>query len=235
VPEVSLLALLQEQHEAMADVMMLRRPSSSPEQRAMADAAIAVWRKVQAFLSTKEPKMKTYIGIKQIEAEPCDESGFYPEKAFEATHTDPLAQGREGYRVRYPDGYVSWSPADVFEAAYVEVDPGEATLILGHLSTALLGFGSHPGASDEVPGFLPPPHGPDCYDRTGERRAQDLHMALDLAGKSGVPWTPDEVLRVAAKFTSFLEGLVVLDGQGQSASESLQETYQRLTGKPTEA
>jgi chemotaxis protein CheY-P-specific phosphatase CheC len=47
-------ALLQEQHEAMADVMMLRRPSSSPEQRAMADSAIAVWRKVEVFLASRK-------------------------------------------------------------------------------------------------------------------------------------------------------------------------------------
>lgn len=27
-------------------------------------------------------------------------------------------QGRSGYLVEYPDGYKSWSPKDVFEAAY---------------------------------------------------------------------------------------------------------------------
>lgn len=47
--------------------------------------------------------MKTYIGTKIIQAEP-KESG-----------------GQHGYRVIYADGYESWSPKDVFEAAYVEM------------------------------------------------------------------------------------------------------------------
>lgn len=44
--------------------------------------------------------MKQYIGTKLIEAEPA------------------VKEGREGYRVRYADGYESWSPKDVFERAY---------------------------------------------------------------------------------------------------------------------
>lgn len=47
--------------------------------------------------------MKHYIGTKIIQAEP-KESG-----------------GEQGYRVVYSDGYESWSPKDVFEAAYVEM------------------------------------------------------------------------------------------------------------------
>lgn len=45
--------LLQLQHEAMADVMTLRRISETPAQRAKAEAAIAVWRKVEAFLEKR--------------------------------------------------------------------------------------------------------------------------------------------------------------------------------------
>ena len=44
--------------------------------------------------------MKTYIGTKIIEAEPG--------KRGEET----------GFKVRYPDGYVSWSPTQPFEDAY---------------------------------------------------------------------------------------------------------------------
>ena len=43
-----------------------------------------------------------HIGCKQIEA-------------WEQEHED----GRPGYAVKYPDGYVSWSPKDVFEKAYL--------------------------------------------------------------------------------------------------------------------
>ena len=42
-----------------------------------------------------------YIGVKQIEAWELDKDGI------------------PGYAVRYPDGYESWSPKAVFEAAYL--------------------------------------------------------------------------------------------------------------------
>lgn len=48
--------------------------------------------------------MKKYIGTKLIEAEPA------------------MQKGREGYIVRYADGYESWSPKDVFEEAYRPID-----------------------------------------------------------------------------------------------------------------
>lgn len=42
-----------------------------------------------------------YIGTKQIEAWPQGKDG------------------QPGYAVKYSDGYISWSPKDVFEAAYL--------------------------------------------------------------------------------------------------------------------
>lgn len=56
--------------------------------------------------------MKPYIGAKILLAEPQEKDG------------------RPGYRVRYPDGYESWSPADTFETAYRRVTNGEASLIV---------------------------------------------------------------------------------------------------------
>lgn len=62
-------------------------------------------------MEDKEKKgMKKYIGCKCVEAEPC--------KAWKEMGTHKI--GEDGYRVAYPDGYVTWSPKDVFEAAYVE-------------------------------------------------------------------------------------------------------------------
>ena len=70
--------------------------------------------------------MKKYIGMKQIEAEPAwrcsDENGNtvitrHPHEAF-----PNFTCVEEGYRVCYPDGYESWSPRAVFEAAYRETD-----------------------------------------------------------------------------------------------------------------
>lgn len=50
--------------------------------------------------------MKNYIGTKTIKAEP------------------EAKGGTPGYKVVYPDGYTSWSPKDVFEAAY-RISEGE--------------------------------------------------------------------------------------------------------------
>ena len=55
--------------------------------------------------------MKSYIGSKIINA--------FPE----------TKDGKEGYKVTYPDGYVSWSPKDVFENAYREITDGEKELL----------------------------------------------------------------------------------------------------------
>jgi len=48
--------------------------------------------------------MERYIGTKIIEAEPMSRARGGKEE--------------DGYKVRYPDGYESWSPKDVFEEAY---------------------------------------------------------------------------------------------------------------------
>ena len=48
--------------------------------------------------------MKKYIGTKIIEAEP------------------QVKDGVDGYKVKYNDGYVSWSPKDVFDEAYREIE-----------------------------------------------------------------------------------------------------------------
>lgn len=50
--------------------------------------------------------MKKYLGVKLIEAE----SGIEPHGH------------KEGYKVQYEDGYISWSPKDVFEKAYRSID-----------------------------------------------------------------------------------------------------------------
>jgi len=44
-----------------------------------------------------------YVGVKKVEA--------WPEEK----------DGQQGYAVKYPDNYVSWSPKDVFEKAYLPI------------------------------------------------------------------------------------------------------------------
>lgn len=64
--------------------------------------------------------MEKYIGTKIIEAEPAYrcEGKIYPKNG-----PYPKSMNLEdGYRVRYQDGYESWSPKDVFEEAYRRTD-----------------------------------------------------------------------------------------------------------------
>lgn len=63
--------------------------------------------------------MKKYIGTKQVEAEPMTMGEAYDKGLL---HRDAsLCEGdrqREGYYVKYKDGYESWSPKQAFEEAY---------------------------------------------------------------------------------------------------------------------
>ena len=73
--------------------------------------------------------MKKYIGMKLIEAEPAfrcmDGNGntVITRDPHEAFPNYPSVE--DGYRVRYPDGYVSWSPKEAFERAYLALDVNE--------------------------------------------------------------------------------------------------------------
>ena len=69
---------------------------------------------------------KSYIGCKIIEAEPMDECTFLKEfRGQNIAHRET----RPGYVVTYPDGYVSWSPKEVFEEAYRLISKKEKVLI----------------------------------------------------------------------------------------------------------
>lgn len=68
--------------------------------------------------------MKKYIGTKLIEAEPMTRGEFNRYKGWKnLPDDDPEAPG---YRVKYADNYVSWSPKDAFEKAYLQVDDNKA-------------------------------------------------------------------------------------------------------------
>ena len=65
--------------------------------------------------------MQKYIGTKIIEAVPAIRKGG---KVYEEDWPIPKSMDptEEGYKVRYPDGYESWSPKGVFEEAYRPTD-----------------------------------------------------------------------------------------------------------------
>lgn len=60
--------------------------------------------------------IKKYIGTKMVQAEPMTRGEYNKFKGWqipENENPDDL-----GYKVIYPDGYITWSPADVFNEAY---------------------------------------------------------------------------------------------------------------------
>ena len=64
--------------------------------------------------------MKAYIGTKKIQARPMNRGEYNDYKGwFIPVDENP---SDEGYLVRYEDGYESWSPKEVFEKAYRELD-----------------------------------------------------------------------------------------------------------------
>ena len=68
---------------------------------------------------------KLYIGSKLIRAYTMDECSFL--KNFKGEDVSNR-ETRPGYKVTYPDGYVSWSPKETFEIAYREVTDAEREL-----------------------------------------------------------------------------------------------------------
>lgn len=62
--------------------------------------------------------MKNYIGTKQVMAAPMTYGQAHKEGLIRENSYVEEYDERPGYLVEYADGYKSWSPADVFEAAY---------------------------------------------------------------------------------------------------------------------
>lgn len=69
--------------------------------------------------------MRQYIGSKVVNACPAYRCTFPGGMVTYAGMGDVIpteCKIEEGYRVRYEDGYLSWSPKDVFEKAYRQTD-----------------------------------------------------------------------------------------------------------------
>lgn len=63
--------------------------------------------------------MDKYIGCKLVEAERMTRGDYNKKRGW----TIPENENPEdaGYFLKYPDGYLSWSPAEVFENAYLKL------------------------------------------------------------------------------------------------------------------
>ena len=65
-------------------------------------------------------QMKKYIGCKLVQAEPMTRGAYNCFRGWMIPKDEDPED--EGYLVRYPDGYLSWSPKNIFERAYMEVE-----------------------------------------------------------------------------------------------------------------
>lgn len=68
--------------------------------------------------------MKKYIGCKLIKAEPMNRGDYNKYRGWTIPANENPAD--EGYLLRYPDGYESWSPKYVFDSAYLAVDDNKS-------------------------------------------------------------------------------------------------------------
>ena len=71
------------------------------------------------------PEEKVYIGTKIVSAYRMTKHEFRNLKGNE----NDGSPDQDGYKVRYEDGYESWSPIGAFELAYREITPREKELI----------------------------------------------------------------------------------------------------------
>ena len=69
---------------------------------------------------------RLYISSKLTRAIPMDEATFL--RTVKGEDMTVNRENRDGYRVTYPDGYVSWSPKEAFENANREVTDSEKEL-----------------------------------------------------------------------------------------------------------
>ena len=68
-----------------------------------------------------------YLGVKIVDAEPMCEFDFlkFSDKGKAIVSSEYI--NSEGYKVVYEDGYISWSPKEVFEKAYAPILESEST------------------------------------------------------------------------------------------------------------
>lgn len=78
----------------------------------------------------QEDGMRSYIGTKIILAEEMTYAQFQERYPGRIIGVQSETVPNSGYLVKYPDGYVSWSPANVFEQSYRLVSDEERASIV---------------------------------------------------------------------------------------------------------
>lgn len=75
--------------------------------------------------ASQEYREELYVGAKIIKAKKMLQSTYAKERGIQI---DADVEDSYGYRVEYPDNYISWSPQYVFETAYRHVSSEEMKL-----------------------------------------------------------------------------------------------------------
>lgn len=70
--------------------------------------------------------MKKYLGVKLIEAEPMKLGDYNTLRGWKIPENEDPE--REGYKIVYPNVYVSWSPKEVFETTYMHLENNNNTI-----------------------------------------------------------------------------------------------------------
>ncbi len=79
---------------------------------------------------TVKANLKSYIGTKVVLARPMSEDEFLETVKGKTKEEIRMRETQgDGYEVTYEDGYVSWSPKEVFERCYREISGKEEQLI----------------------------------------------------------------------------------------------------------
>lgn len=126
--------------------------------------------------------MKTFIGVKLINAKPMTRAEYNVFRGWELPADENGDD--EGYLVEYVDGgkantaeyagYVSWSPKDVFERAYVEV--GDVSTMPPHQQRVLAEKAELDGRAGKLAAFFDSQifSRLDCAERDRLRKQHEL-------------------------------------------------------------
>lgn len=68
--------------------------------------------------------MKAYIGCKMVKAERMSRGEYNLKRGWQLPADENPDDA--GYALVYPDGYVSWSPKEIFESAYMQLEDNKS-------------------------------------------------------------------------------------------------------------
>lgn len=137
--------------------------------------------------------MKRYIGTKIIDAQPMTRGEYNRYRGWPIPADENPADN--GYLIRYPDGYESWSPEKQFDEAYRECDNMTFGLAVEALKKGLKvtrkgwnGKGMHLflAHGEDLTSCLFKENEPKCVDSICMKTAQDTIVVGWLASQTDI-------------------------------------------------